>query len=109
MPFRVADADVRAQFRPASQVLRAAEILAKSDQLHPDSNPRLYIESIKQYALWTRLERWDQKAFSDAWVETTHKQMSAQKRPWTAQMESTLRTAAPGRWRDIQSVLSLAR
>lgn len=106
MLFRIAPPDVQARFAPARGVLRAAAALARTGGLTPDTNPKAYAESIKQYAVWTRLERWTQAQFADAWVNMTRKQMVGLKRQWTADMESTLREAVPGRWRDIQAILA---
>lgn len=108
MLFRVAPRLVQAQFAAARGVLRAASALDRLGRLTPDSNAKAYLESIKQYAVWTRLERWDVAKFSDAWVDMTRKQITASKRGWTPAMETTLRGAAPGRWRDIQAILSEA-
>ena len=108
MLFRIAAPKVQAQFLPARGVLRAAAALARAGRLTPDTNAKTYLESIKQYAVWTRLERWNQAQFADAWVAMTRKQMAALKRPWANEMESALRRVVPGRWRDIQLILAEA-
>lgn len=109
MLFRIASPQVQARYASTKRVLQAALKLSTAGRLNPDSNPKLYVESIKQYAVWTELEHWDFQRFSDAWRSMTEKQMKAAKRPYTAQMDAALKSAAPGRWRDIQAILSAAR
>jgi hypothetical protein len=106
--FRVAPADVQAKYAASRRVLPVVSFLERAGQLHPDSSPKMYAESIKQYALWTHFQRWDERAFTQAWLDTTRKQLTAGKRAWTGEIEKALRAAAPRRWADIQSILRLA-
>jgi hypothetical protein len=108
MLFRVAPPAVQAQFAAAREVLRAAAMLEDSRAFTPDSDPKAYVESIKQYAVWTRLERWDVRKFADTWIDTTKKRVAAMRGQWTGQMESALRSRVPGRWRDIQTILAVS-
>lgn len=108
MLFRIAPPAIQARYASARSVLQAAMLLERVGQLRPDTDPKIYLESIKQYALWTKLENWDQKRFADAWVDTTRKQLAALKRQWTREMEATLRAAAPARWKDIRTIVALA-
>lgn len=108
MLFRVAAPSVQAQFSPARSVLRAAGMLDASGALTPDSDPKAYVESITQYAIWTKLEHWDERKYTDTWVDMTKKQIAAMKRQWTGEMETTVRRLAPGRWRDIQAIVAIS-
>lgn len=107
--FRVAAPDVQSKYAATRRLLPAASFLERAGQLTPDSNPKIYVESIKQYSLWALLENWDERAFTQAWVDTTRKQFAAAKRAWTADLDKALRSAAPRRWTDIQRILSLVK
>ncbi len=109
MLFRIAPQASQERFRPAAQVLRAAAQLARSGGLNPDSSPEAYLESIKQYAIWSRIENWDLKKFTVSWITKTRQVAASMKTAWTAEMQSALESAAPGRWRDIQSILAASR
>lgn len=106
MLFRIAPKAVQEKFRPIRHVLNAADRLAAAGRLRPDSDPKSYFESLKQYATWTKLENWDMKKFGDAWIDRTKKSAAALKQNWTGAMEQALMSAVPGRWRDIQAVLT---
>jgi beta-galactosidase/beta-glucuronidase len=67
------------------------------------------VESIKQYAIWTKIENWDVKHFAETWVEKTKANAAAVKQNWTKEMETALMSAVPGRWRDIQAILQEAQ
>lgn len=104
--FQIAGPELQAKYKPVANVLSAGRRLAEAGVLSPDSNPKAYVESIKQYAVWTKIENWDVKKFADVWIEKTKANAVAQKVNWTRQMETALLGAAPGRWRDIQAVLA---
>ncbi len=106
--FRIAPPDVQRRFEPARYVVPAARKLAGANRLHPDSDRSSYVESIKQYAVWTRLEHWDQAKFGEAFVDRTRKNLLAQRRSWTKDVEKIVRDAIPGRWRDVTAVLEAA-
>lgn len=108
MLFQIATPDIQQKFAPARTVLRAGQKLAAAGLLTPDSNPKSYVESIKQYAIWTKLEHWDVKKFTEVWIEKTKANAAALKRNWTGAMENALVGAAPGRWKDIQLILDEA-
>src|SRR5579864_3282565 len=106
--FRVAAPEIQKKYKPVRAVIRAGRELAEAGNFHPDSEPKAYADSIRQYALWTKLEGWNQQQFTDHFVERTRKNAEAMQVKWTPQMESTLRNAAPGRWNDITQVLQRA-
>jgi hypothetical protein len=108
MLYQVAPQALQQKFKSLQSVLQAATRLQQMGGLHPDSNPKTYADSIKQYALWTRIGHWDAKTFEDSFVELTKKNVAALKQNWTQAMETTIRGAAPGRWRDVQAVLQQA-
>ncbi len=106
--YRVAAGSVAQRFRPLTRVVQAADRLARTGGLHPDSEPGAYADSIKQWALWSRLSGWGADRFTDAFVGRTRKNVEEMKRQWTPAMESAVRAAAPGRWRDVDHVLGAA-
>jgi hypothetical protein len=108
MLFRIAPPEVQARYASTRRVLRAATKVNAWGLLRPDSDPKEYIESIKQYAVWAQIERWDLEKFSAAWRSMTEKRLKAAKRPYSSQMDAALQLAAPRRWRDIQAILMLA-
>lgn len=108
MPFRLADKAAQARIAPMRRILDAAKDLGRRQLLHPDSDPAEYVTAIKQWALWTERERWDQKKFGDAFLARTKKNMAALNQPWTRAVEDTVRGAVPGRWKDITAVLGRA-
>lgn len=108
MLFRIAPPAVQERYRHAAGVLRAADRLSNAAGLHPDTDAKAYLESIKQYATWTRIEGWSLNQFRDAWLDRTKKTAAAMRRPWTNTMDQAIRNAAPGRWRDIQAILAAA-
>ncbi len=106
--YRVADASLAQRFRSLTSVVRAAGRIARTGGLHPDSEPGAYADSIKQWSLWARLAGWGADEFASAFVARTRKNVEEMKRAWTPEMESAVRAAAPGRWRDIDHVLGAA-
>jgi hypothetical protein len=106
--YRVADSGLAERFRALSRIPEAGTRLARTGGLHPDSEPGAYVDSIRQWALWTRLAGWGARDFTEAFVGRTRKNVEEMKRPWTPQMETAIRAAAPGRWRDIGQVLDAA-
>ncbi len=108
MIYRVADQALQEKYKPLRAVLEAGRKLGASGRLHPDSNPKAYIDSIRQYALWAKQENWDMQKFGEMFVGRTKKNAQALKVKWTKEMENALWSAVPGRWRDITAVLAEA-
>jgi hypothetical protein len=108
MIFRVAPPNVQKQFGSMRKVLRASRTLFGRGELHPDSNPLAYLDSIKQWSTWVKRENWDQARFGAKFIEHTRKRLAALKRPWSPDVERVTRGALPGRWSDISAVLALA-
>jgi len=111
--YKVAEGRQQQRLKPMRRIIRAANQLAMASQLHPDSSVAGYLTSIKQYALWTRLEGWNRDAFFKSFLERTKKNALALKQPWTDAIEAQVKKLMPNRWDDIQTVLkasdSLAR
>ena len=105
--YRFAPPEVQQQFASLKKVLQAADRV--SGELHPDSEPGAYLNAIRQYSLWSKIENWDEAAFGKNFLERTKKNAQNAKVPWTAAMEATINRVVPGRWRDIQRVLAAAQ
>ncbi|HXQ24967.1 MAG TPA: C13 family peptidase [Candidatus Acidoferrales bacterium] len=106
--FRIAPQAMQEKFKPLRSILQAGHSLADNGQLHPDSDPKDYAAFIRQYALWTKIENWDAKKFTDTFLEQSKKNAEVMKVPWAKGIENTLLGLAPGRWTDITAVLSEA-
>jgi hypothetical protein len=109
MVYKIASPAMQQNFAPLKQVLQAGRTLAEKGKLHPDSEPNAYADSIRQYAVWSKQEGWDQKKFGDEFVDRTKKNAEARNVKWTPVIEQALRNAVPGRWADITQVLNLAQ
>ena len=106
--YRVAPPAAQARFSKMRGVLQSATTLAKAGLLHPDSNARGYLQFIKQYAMWTRLENWDLKKFGEHFVERTRQNLKNVGQNWTSEIERQVMGSIPGRWADVQRVLQEA-
>jgi hypothetical protein len=105
--FRVAAQEAQSRHEPSRRILRASERLR--DRLHPDSDPAAYFHSIRQWALWTVEQGFDEAAYADAFVGHTRKNVEAARQKWTREMEQVLRGVVPNRWQDIQAILGEAQ
>ena len=103
--YKVAAARHQQRLKPMRKIMRAANQLATAGKLHPDSSLAGYATSIKQYAVWTRLEGWNRDAFFKHFLERTRKNALAMKAPWTEAVETQVKKLLPNRWDDIQAVL----
>jgi len=107
--YRVAPPEVQERYKPIRAVIRAGRELAAAGKFHPDGDAADYIISIRQYALWTRLENWNEEKFGEVFREKTKQIAEQSKVEWTKQLDDALRALVPGRWRDISMVLEGAR
>src|SRR3984893_8464353 len=106
--YRLADARQQERLKPLRQIVRAADNLGAARGLHPDGDPAEYMDFVKQYAIWTALERWDLRTFGEQFTARTKKQLETLKRPWTRDIESQVRAMVPGRWADVHAVMNEA-
>ena len=106
--YRVADSRLQQRFKEMRQLLRTTDDLAAASRLHPDSDPREYYDFVKQWAVWTRAERWSARQFGERFIERTKKNLAEMKEPWTSALEREVRALVPGRWGDIQAVIGAA-
>ena len=106
--YRIAAPAAQARLRDVRKILRAARALGEAGRLHPDSDPALYGQAIRQYALWAKFGNWDAKSFAQHFLERTKKNLTDAKQPWTKETEIAITAVAPNRWRDITRVLQVA-
>lgn len=93
------------QLNPLKRVMAAANVLRANSQLHPDSNPDSYADSIKQWAIWTVEQKFSQNKFAEAFLGHTKKNVEAAGQKWTKQIEDVVRQRTPNRWQDIVAIL----
>jgi hypothetical protein len=105
---RIADAGVQRRYAAMRRILAASQRLDAAGLLKPDMNRRDYLDSVRQWALWTHEQRFTEAAFAAAFVDQTRKNVTAAGRPWNKQVEEVVRRAVPGRWAAIGQVLAAA-
>jgi hypothetical protein len=108
MVLRLAPDRDQQAFEPIRSILAASQHLQLMNGLHPDSDPTGYYHAIRQWAIWTHRDRFDEERFARAYEEHTRRNFASSGRPWTNDVQRRLRDTVPGRWRDIQAVLSQA-
>lgn len=102
--YRVADDAVQQRFASMRAVLQAARSLEAAGKLHPDSDAAAYVTSLKQWAVWAKLEKWDVAAFEEHFVEHTRKGVEGNKVSWTKALDQRVRQLVPNRWNDVRSI-----
>ena len=107
--FRVAEQALQEQYAPMRRILRAAQRAQEAGLLNPDSDPAGYFDSIRQWALWSQIDGHDLGSFTDAFLEYTRSNAEAADFAWSDQAEGAVRSVAPGRWTDIQTVFDHIR
>jgi hypothetical protein len=106
--FVVADRAAQALFEPARYALRVARQAARKNVLATQGDPAAYADSITQYAIWTRLEHWNETRFIDEFVKRTKEAFAGRKQAWTADSADIARIAARYRWADVDRILTTA-
>jgi hypothetical protein len=106
--FKLASPELQQRFAPMRNIMDASRRVQQLGQLRPDSEPNGYFHSIRQWAMWTVEQKFNDRSFADAFVEHTRKAVVAAKRPWNGEADKVVRSAAPNRWADIQKILSAA-
>ena len=106
--YLVAPAATREQYAPMRMVRRVADFAAARGFLRPQGDPAAYGRSIAQYAIWTKLEHWNEMQFTDEFVRRSKDTITREHKPWSADTEKTLRALAPHRWKEIDTVIRTA-
>ena len=64
-----------------------------------------YFDAIRQWAIWTREQGFDQRGYTRAFVEHSRKNIVSAGRRWTSDIERAIAALTPARWAAIQQVL----
>jgi hypothetical protein len=109
MVFRLAPADVQRTFSHVSRVFAASKKLKELGKLRPGtddpSDPASYFDDIRQWAIWTQEQRFDEKSYTRAFTEHSRKNVEAAGHKWTRELEKAFTGLASGRWQAVQMVL----
>lgn len=108
MVYAVAPRAVQESNMPVREVLRSAAALNAHGFLKPEGDARQYFHSIRQWALWTRAQRFTERSFTSAMLDHAKKNALETRRRWTPDDEKFMRASAAKRWRDVNEVLRLA-
>jgi hypothetical protein len=108
MIFRIAGRELQERFGPMRSILDAAKKLQQAGLLKPDSDPTTYFHAIRQWAIWTKEQGFDVKAFGRAFVARTKQNLKELGQQWTSEIEQAVLARVPGRWGDVQQVLRAA-
>ena len=108
--YRIAGPEKQEAYAPIRYIFAAVDQLKAQGKLHPDTAFDEYLDAIRQYAVWTHKEHWNEEQFTQSWIQRTQKNAEYMKVKWTKQMEKTLRQArAALAERAKEQVLALAK
>jgi hypothetical protein len=108
MVFRVASLPVQQKFAAARPVMQASQTLLDAGQLTGGTGGS-YLHQVRQWAIWTLEQRFDEAGFVRAFLEHARKNLESSGRRLTRELEAAVRQALPARWQDVQQVLNAAR
>ena len=80
-------------------------LLVEAGLLNPDSDPASYATFVQQWALWTKLEDWNEGDFTREFINHTRRNVEDAGQEFTDPMRDALEGAAPNRFNDILTVL----
>ena len=106
--YTLAPADEQQQFESARRILATGSRLQDQGALSPDSDPEAYFHSIRQWAMWTDEQGYDEVGFAKALIENTKENLEAAGQQWTDEMEGIVQKLVPNRWANIQTILERA-
>jgi len=108
--YRLADAATQQKYSFVHYISQAAAQMKQKNLFHPDNpNADGYFQSEVQSAIWIWINKWTQEQFTQHTVEKTKQNVETLKRTWTQEMETLVRNAVPGRWRDDAELLKEAQ
>jgi hypothetical protein len=103
--YQVAPEAVQQRYRPMRSILEAGRLLVEAGLLNPDSDPASYATFVQQWALWTKLEDWNEGDFTREFINHTRRNVEDAGQEFTDPMRDALEGAAPNRFNDILTVL----
>ena len=107
--FRLADRRLADKHSRLRHIVAATRRMQHYGLLPPDGgDARAYFHSIRQWAIWTQEQLFDERRFADAFVQHTRKNAEQAGRQWTDAFDKAARSLVPGRWRAVQFALNEA-
>jgi hypothetical protein len=106
--FQIAGQQLQERYAPVRDILARSRELFDAGRLTPDTAPQDYFHAIRQWAIWTDEQSFDQSSYTRAFIEHTRKSVESRGQAWDPDFDNVLRGAAGGRWNDIQTILSEA-
>ena len=107
--FRLAPEGVQRRFRNFGRIFEATRKLQDAGKLRPGagdpSDPASYIDDIRQWAIWTQEQGFDEKGYARAFTEHSRKNVEAAGHKWTRELDNAFTGLAGGRWHAVQAVL----
>lgn len=109
MLFRLAPEGVQRRFGNFGRIFEASRKLRDQGKLQPGpgdpSNPASYFDDVRQWAIWTQEQAFDEKGYTRAFTEHSRKNVEAAGHTWTRELEKAFTGLASGRWQAVQMVL----
>lgn len=107
--FELAPAALQNRTAPVTRIFEASAALRDQGRLPPvagdPSSQDDYFEAVRQWAIWTREQGFDQATYTKAFIDHSRRNVESAGLAWTAAAESAFRALAPGRWEHVQAVL----
>jgi hypothetical protein len=113
MMFQLARAATEEGLAPILRIFEATKALRDAGKLRPPagdpSDAAEYFHAVRQWAIWTHEQGFDEAAFSRAFVDHARKNIVAGGDRWSRELQQALEAITPGRWKDVQAVLRQAQ
>ncbi len=107
--FRLAPEGVQRRFGNVGRILEATRTLRDAGKLRPGaddpSDPASYFDDIRQWAIWTQEQGFDERGYARAFSDHSRKNVEAAGHKWTPELEKAFTGLAAGRWQAVQAVL----
>jgi hypothetical protein len=109
MVFRIAPEAMQRRFSYIERIFSASRTLRQAGELAPPpgdpSDAVEYFDAVRQWAIWTREQSFDERGYTRAFIEHSRKNVEAAGRRWTSDLERAIGALTPARWSAIQLVL----
>jgi hypothetical protein len=107
--FRLASDALQKRYAQVTPIFEASRRLRAANRLAvPAGDPSSaadFFDAVRQWAIWTRQERFDERSYTRAFVQHARRNVEARGTAWTDRYEKAFTALAPGRWQAIQTVL----
>jgi hypothetical protein len=109
MVFRLAPEDVQRRFANVARIFEASRRLKAAATMRPGTddprNPDSYFDDVRQWAIWTHEQGFDEKSYGRAFVAHSRKNVEAAGHKWTRELERAFAGLGTGQWQAVQMVL----